>query len=113
MKRLFLALVLLVPTLVGAQELVTLTTPVAKTQTTCRVSVISLDLDRLSVTATVTFNTGETAQKAYDAASTPTGATLLHNLNTGNFSVNSLMKAVYTRLATDNVCVGTVSGLPQ
>lgn len=113
-RRLLLGLLLLVPTLLGAQEVVTLTTPVVKTATTCRVSVVTIDLDRASVTAALTYSTGEVGAKTYDAATTPTGATLLHALNIGNFSgATSLIKAVYNRLALDSVCVGTVTGTAQ
>ena len=115
MKRILLLALLLLPVCIGAQEVVTLTTPIAKTATSCRVSIITIDLDRSAITAQLVYlPTGETGQKMYDAASNPTGATLLHSLNIGNFSgATSLIKAVYNRLASDGVCVGTVSGTPQ
>lgn len=54
---------------------------------------------------------GEQKSKTYDGGTIPTGATLLHNLNIGNFSgTTSLIKAIYNRLFVDGVLVGTVSG---
>lgn len=97
-----------------AQELVTLTTPQTQTATSCSVNYLGLDLAANRIIVEVTLSpTGAKAQKVYDATTTPTGATLLHSLNIGNFSTNSLLKAVYTRLSTDGVCTGTVSGTPQ
>lgn len=94
-------------------ESVTLTTPVAKPSTTTyAVSSLLLDVTGLRIIVNLTGNNGETFSKQYDAFTVPSGATLLHNLNIGNFSVNSLMNAVYNRLNTDGVLVGTVSGVP-
>jgi hypothetical protein len=95
-------------------EQIDLTTPVAKAvASSFRVSYMNLDIDNARITVFLTANNGDTLQKVYDATTTPTGATLLHNLNTGNFSVNSLMKAVYNRLIADGVIAGTVSGVPS
>jgi hypothetical protein len=94
-------------------ESLTLTTPIAKPSTTAfHVSSLFLDVDGLRIVVTLVGDTGETLSKQYDSFTTPTGATLLHSLNIGNFSVNSLMKAVYTRLGLDGVIVGTVNGVP-
>jgi hypothetical protein len=93
-------------------EQLDLATPVTKPAiTNYRVSYMNLDLDNARIVVFLTANNGDTIQKTYDATTTPSGAVLLHNLNTGNFSVNSLMKAVYNRLIADGVLAGTVSGV--
>jgi hypothetical protein len=92
-------------------EQVDLVTPVAKPSiTNYRVSYMNLDIDNARITVFLTANNGETLQKVYDATTTPTGATLLHALNTGNFTANSLLRAVYNRLIADGVIAGTVTG---
>lgn len=97
-----------------AQEAVTLTTPVVKTDTTYSVKYIGLDYSASTIVVQLQSNTGFVVVKTYDATTTPTGATLLHNLNTANFSVNSLMKAVYNRLLTDGVIpTGSITGSAQ
>lgn len=99
---------------VYAQEAVTLTTPVVKTDTTYNVKYIGLDYSASSIVIQLQSNTGFVVVKTYDSTTTPTGATLLHNLNTANFSVNSLMKAVYNRLLTDGVIpAGSITGSAQ
>src|SRR4051812_47997065 len=116
MKRIALITALLALTVVWgsrAQELVTLTTPQTQTATTCTVDYIGLDLANARIAVQAHTNVGPLPVKTYDASTTPTGAALLHSLNIGNFSVNSLLKAVYARLSTDGVCTGTVSGTPQ
>lgn len=117
MKRFALITALLALTVIWgshAQELVTLTTPQTQTVTSCSVNYLGLDLAANRIVVEVTLSpTGAHAQKVYDATTVPTGATLLHSLNIGNFSVNSLIKAVHNRLSTDGVCTGTVSGVPQ
>lgn len=114
MKTLLFVLFILAGAFATAQEIVTLTTPQTATATSCSVNYLGLDLSASRIIVEVTLSpTGAKAQKVYDGTTTPTGATLLHNLNTGNFSVNSLMKAVYNRLSTDGVCAGTVGGTPQ
>jgi hypothetical protein len=117
MKRIVLITALLALTVVWgthAQELVTLTTPIAKASIpSYAVDTILLDVRRSAIVVSLSAPTGDVLVKTYDGGTTPTGATLLHNLNTGNFSVNSLMKAVYNRLLTDGVITGTISGVPQ
>jgi hypothetical protein len=116
MKRTALLVALLALTVVWgsrAQELVTLTTPQTQTATTCTVDYIGLDLTNARIVVQAHTNVGPLSPKTYDASTVPSGATLLHALNTGNFSTNSLLKAVYNRLSTDGVCTGTVSGTPQ
>lgn len=117
MKRLFIPLLLAVAVSGGAiaQEAVTLTTPVTSTIAAKHVGNICLSLDNNTIVAEVhSASHAVTATKVYDATTTPTGATLLHQLNIGNFSVNSLLKAVYTRLIADGVIeAGAVTGTPQ
>lgn len=41
----------------------------------------------------------------------PTGAALIHTLNTANFGTNSLVKQIFTRLQADGyIGAGTISG---
>lgn len=114
MKRLVFVAILLGAAALGAQELVTLTTPITPpTLSAYHVERLTLDVDAGRISVQLKGTNGEALSKVYDSTTTPTGATLLHALNVGNFSVNSLLKAVYTRLLTDGVLVGTVSGIPQ
>src|SRR2546423_613325 len=115
MRRLVLLVALLIAVPVLAQEAVTLTTPITKPSiTTYQVATVLIDLQRSAIVATLTGSNGETLVKTYDAGTTPTGATLLHSLNIGNFSgATSLIHAVYNRLNTDGIVVGAVSGVPQ
>jgi hypothetical protein len=116
MKRIALILALLALTALWgshAQELLTLSAPQTQTVTSCTLDYIGLDVAGGRIVVQVHTNVAPLPTKTYDASTTPTGATLLHQLNVGNFSVNSLLKAVYTRLSTDGVCTGTVSGTPQ
>lgn len=96
-----------------AQEVVTLTAPIVKTAPSCNVDTVLIDVTRLRIVASLVCPGGDPIIKVYDSTTAPSGATLLHNLNTGNFSVNSLMKAVYNRLIADGVITGTISGVPQ
>lgn len=111
---LVLALAVVALGLGRAQETVTLSTPVAQTTTTYRVQLITLDLDASTVYVQLRGTNNELIQKTYGPNTTPTGATLLHALNIGNFSTNSLLKAVYNRLLTDGVLpAGSVTGVAQ
>lgn len=113
MKTLLLSLLLLIPMVASSQELVTLTTPIVKTATGCVLDQVLLDVGRNRIVASLVCAGGDPISRTYDSFTTPTGATLLHNLNIGNFSTNSLIKAVYNRLITDGVITGTISGIPQ
>lgn len=116
MRSRLLLIVLLFAGVVGirAQEAVTLTTPIAQPSiATCHVSRLSFDLDASVIAVALACNNGNGLTKTYDATTTPTGAALMTQVNRGNFTVNSMMKAVYARLNTDGVLVGTVSGTPQ
>jgi hypothetical protein len=97
-----------------AQESVSLTVPIVKTATSsCALDVLTLDVTRSAIFATLRCNNGDVVQKTYDGGTTPTGASLLTTLNRSNFTTNSLIKAVYTRLIADGVITGTVAGTPQ
>lgn len=97
-----------------AQERVDLTAPIVKTSTqNCALDVLTLDVTRSAIFVTMRCNNGDTVSKTYDGGTTPTGASLLSTLNRGNFTTNSLIKAVYNRLTADGVITGTVSGTPQ
>ena len=109
---LFAALVLMP---MRAQEIHTLTTPVNVTTTTWTLQYVTIDLVNSRISAQLVSNAGALLVKTYDATTVPTGSTLLHSLNTGNFSgATSLAKSVYNRLVTDGViAAGSVSGTPQ
>lgn len=97
-----------------AQEAVSLTTPTSATTTTYSVTYVGLDIAANRIVVQGTTNVGTTWIRVYDSTTTPTGATLLHTLNTANFSVNSLVKQIYTRLQTDGViAAGSITGSPQ
>lgn len=113
MKKLLLVLALLVPVVLPAQEAVTRTAPIVKTDTGCSLDTLILDVTRSRIVAQLVCPGGDPITKQYDSFTTPTGATLLTSLNRGNFSVNSLVKAVYNRLITDGVISGTVTGTAQ
>lgn len=97
-----------------AQETVTLTAPVVQTTVAYRVQVITFDLDASTIYVQLRGTNNELIQKTYNSLTTPTGATLLHAINIGNFSANSLLKAVYNRLLTDGVIpAGSIVGVAQ
>lgn len=98
-----------------AQESVTLTTPIAQPPITAQtLRRLFVNFTDQTVSIDWSNSAGVLQSKTYDAFTTPSGATLIHALNTGNFSVNSLAKQIYTRLLTDGLIpAGTVSGAPQ
>lgn len=110
-----LAVLLAMVAVIGrAQESVTVATPVVQTTTAYRVQLITFDLDASTIYVQIRGTNNELIQKTYGPTTTPTGATLLHAINIGNFSGNSLLKAVYNRLLTDGVLpAGSVIGVPQ
>lgn len=114
MKRLLLFVLLLIPTVLPAQEAVTLTTPIVKSAPSCTLDSLLLDVARTRIVATLLCAGGDPVTKQYDAFSTPTGATLLSSLNvSANSAGNSLIKKVYARLIADGVISGTVTGTAQ
>lgn len=113
MKKLLFVLALLTPVVLPAQEIVTLTAPIVKTANGCSLDTMLLDVTRSRIVVTLACAGGDPITKQYDSFTAPTGASLLTSLNRGNFSTNSLVKAVYNRLIADGVIAGTVSGVPQ
>lgn len=77
--------------------------------------VASYTVERLNITrnppvvdVTVADNTGKTSTFTY------TGAAILTQLNTGNFSTTSLQKTILNKLKNDGFLpTGTVSGTPD
>lgn len=114
LRLILLALLTLTP-IAGAQEAVTLTTPIAKPATSsCTLTSLYLDIAATRIVATLSCNNGDQITKQYDSFSTPTGATLLSSLNvSANSAGNSLIKKVYARLIADGVMAGTVTGIAQ
>lgn len=120
--RVLLALTVAVALVVGAaaQEIVTLTTPIAKPSTAnCQLDELHLypevPFSTSRIVVSVRCNNGDTITKQYDEFTVPTGATLLTTLNRSNNSVGntSLINKIYIRLGLDGVVVGTVSGVVQ
>jgi hypothetical protein len=113
-KILILCLLLLAPTILPAQEVVTLATPQVKTAPACALDTLILDVTRSRIVAQLVCPGGDPVSKQYDAFTTPTGAALMTQVNRGNFSgATSLVRAIYNRLITDGVISGTVSGTAQ
>ena len=100
-------------------ESISLTAPITKpTQTTILLDRVTVDITAQSIYVQWLGNNGEIGSAAYPTpaplgSSQPSGATLLHNLNTANFTVTSLVKNILLRLQTDGyVPAGTVIGTP-
>jgi hypothetical protein len=92
----------------------TLTTPTTATTTLYTLTYVGFDLVGQRIVVSVTSDQGALLTHTYDSTTVPTGATLLHNLNTGNFSSTSLVKITLQRLATDGVIpAGSVTGTPS
>ena len=121
MRLLLLVLFLLfAPTVVLAQEQVTLTSPIVTTQTIWTINNVVINVAAQSIGVFLTGDQGQRLEVFYPTPaplahpSQPTGAVLLHSLNIGNFSgTTSLVHAVFNRLITDGYISGTVSGTPQ
>ncbi len=93
-------------------EVVTLTTPItppARTgYTFCR---LVLDLEAQVVQAVVRGTDGVEVHGEWAGA---TAVGLMTTLNTANLTTNSLVKRVFTKMASDGLIpVGTVSGTPS
>lgn len=64
-----------------------------------------------TITVVVQDNLGNEVTNTYSAATMPTGATLLSQLNKANFTNNSLQKQIINRLVLDGFLpTGTVGG---
>ena len=121
-RRVLLLIAALLVVSIGprAQEVVTLTTPIAKPSTsTCQLDELHLYPAVVFATSRIVVqvrcNNGDLISKQYDQFTTPTGASLLTTLNRSNNSVGnpSFIAKIYTRLVADGVIVGTVSGAVQ
>lgn len=94
-------------------ELVTLTTAEPAPATTVyQLGRVLLDVTTLTVRIELVGDTGKPKVIIYGPTTTPTGATILHALNTGNFSTTSLAKKIYQQLQSDGLIPGTISGTP-
>ena len=96
-------------------ERIQLTTPASVTVTYYDLTFLELAPMSQSITVKLVSDQGHKVVKTYDATTVPTGATLLGQVNRGNFSgATSLMKAIYNRLLTDGViAAGSVIGVAQ
>lgn len=96
-------------------EQLDLSVPLTTTVASYKLDSVLIDLRNAQIVLNLSGLNGETPiVKVYNSATTPTGATLLHNLNVGNFSgATSLIKAVYNRLIADGILSGSVSGSPS
>lgn len=119
MRQILLGIAIVVVALTSAfsaQERATLTAPITHASATyCDLQQVHIILSPVaSITATLKCEQGEIIEKTYNGTTNPTGATLLHSLNIGNFSgATSMVKSVYNRLITDAVIAGTISGSAQ
>jgi hypothetical protein len=121
MKKILLVLVLTLSTVGRAQELVTLTAPITHPNvTTFRIDKVTIDVTNQALYLQWLGNTGESFAANYptpapvDHPSQPTGATLLHTINTANFTVNSLVKRIEQELQADGyIGAGAISGSVQ
>lgn len=97
--------------LVYAVEQLDLTAPItAPSVTFYKVQSLTLTVNPPVIDWTVVDNNGVTTSGAYNGT---TAATLLGQLNRGNFSVNSLQKQIILRLQADGYLgAGTVGGTP-
>lgn len=94
-------------------EVLTLTAPVTFPNLTgYTITDVQLDITNLTVRVRLVGDNGRTFVRAWTPTTSPTGATVLHALNTGNFSTNSLSKKIYQQLITDGLLAGTISGTP-
>ena len=98
-------------------ESINLTSPITKpNQTTIQLDRVTINIIAQSIYVQWQGNNGEIGSAVYPTpaplgSSQPSGATLLHNLNTANFTVTSLLKNVLQRLQTDGyVPAGTIIG---
>lgn len=118
MKQLLVVLLLVLSVGGRAQEIVTLTSPVTHPNvTTFRLDKITIDVTNQVLYIQWLGNTGEAFAASYPTPSPnaqPSGATLLHTVNTTNFSGTSMVKRIEQQLQTDGyIGAGTISGSVQ
>lgn len=101
-------------------EQVTLTTPVTRTLSAWKVARIHLDLLTGLISVELVGTDSSQMLVLYptppplDHPSQPTGATLLHALNTSNNTTTSLMKRTMLQLQADGYLpAGSVTGTPD
>lgn len=109
----------------NAQEIITLTAPIAKpAQTTIKIERLQIDVVQKSISIQWLGNNSEAASAVYPTPAIlnplgspqPSGATLLTALNKMNFAgANpSLVRRILIQLQTDGyVGAGTISGTPE
>ena len=96
------------------REHVTLASPVPATVTAYTLEEIVLNVRDRIIVVRVRPNVGADVSYAYTETTTPTGATLLSQINRGDFSTNSLVKVIYNRLMAAGVIPeGSVVSVPQ
>jgi len=126
MKKILLLLFLALSVVGRAQELVTLTTPIATANATnVRLERFTIDLPAQSVqiqwrvrdaSGGTIFQENAVYSTPAPAAhpSQPTGATLIHTINTTNFATNSLSKRIFQQLQSDGyIAAGTIAGTAE
>jgi hypothetical protein len=101
-------------------EIVTLTASIPKpAQTLVKLERLTVDVKAKLIYVQWEGDDGTPGSAAYptpapQGSSQPTGAALIAALNTANFSANSLVHHIFTRLQTDGYLpAGTVSGVPD
>jgi hypothetical protein len=96
-------------------EQLNLSSPAVVTSNNCQVRYLGLDVAGLTIVIELLYDSGKLQSVIYNSIPSPTGATgasLLHQLNTGNFTNNSLHKSLFTQLKNDGYLAGTVTGTP-
>jgi hypothetical protein len=123
--RILLALLVLFTAGAGAQERLTLATPVTRpTVTEYRVRALTLYLgegvttadDRIDIDLDSTTNTGTVDENTQTRRESYGGATangLIIALNKANLSTRSLQQRIFDRLIADGRIAGTVTGTVQ
>lgn len=121
MKRYLLIAVLLLSSIGRAQELVTLTVPITHPNVaSLRLSTMNVDYVAQSIYVVWISDNGESFSAAYTTPapaghlSQPTGAQILHTLNTTNFTSTSMSKKLFQELQADGyIAAGTIGGTAQ
>ena len=91
-------------------ERVDLTVSQTKTTTNYQLRHLSLNIISKQIAVELVSDTGGVITKVYDSTTTPTGATLLSQINASDNRTVSMVRKVYNRLVADGVLAGTVSG---
>ena len=100
-------------------EQLTLTTPIAETRTNYAIKTFTIARNLVTpanstITIEVQDNLGNVVTNTYGPNTTPTGASLITQLNGANFTNTSLQKTILNRLKNDGFLpAGSVSGTPE